>query len=115
MTTEKEIDYEKLRLDVLKNLIGERGIPCKQTKDEIIAHLKLDDQGKYIRDTIYEKMDGHPLSKSLGKKDGFIVGIDIKNQKQLVEIGKMVDKKEAICVNLFAEDRVHYWVIRKLI
>jgi hypothetical protein len=115
MRPEKEIDYEKLRLDVLRNLIDERGIPCKQTKDEIIKHLRLDDEGKYVRETTYEKMEGHPLSKTLNKKDGFIVGIDMKNQKQLVEIGKMVEKKEAICVNLFCEDRVHYWSSRKLV
>lgn len=109
-----EKEYESLRLDVLKTLIGDRGIECKQTKDEIIKHLKLDDVGKYIRETLYVKCPDHPLSKSISKKDGFVVGIGINNQKHIMEVSKMVEKKEAFCLNMFAEDRVHYWTPRKL-
>ena len=50
-----EIEYEKLRLDVLQKLIEERGIECKSNKTEIIKYLIMDDDGKYIRETTYEK------------------------------------------------------------
>ena len=65
-----EFDYTKLRLDVLQKLIDERGISCKNKKDEMIKYLKMDDDGKYIRETTYEKSGS-----------GFIVGVDLKNQK----------------------------------
>ena len=98
------IDYEKLRLDVLKNLADDRDITCKQTKEEIIKFLKLDDEDKYIRETTYVK-DG----------DGYIIGIDIKNQKQLIEMGKLVEKREAKNLNRYASNRVHFWGPNKLI
>ena len=47
------IDYDKLRLDVLKGLLDSRDIECKQTKEEIIKHLRMDDEGKYIRPITY--------------------------------------------------------------
>ena len=64
------MEYENLRLDVLIKLIDERGISCKNKKDEIIKYLKLDDQDKYIRETTYMK-DGN----------GFVGGIDEFNVK----------------------------------
>ena len=79
-----EIDYSKLRLDVLIKLIDERGITCKAKKDEIIKYLKLDDDGKYVRDTIYEKWEGR-----------YLVGIDLKNHVHLIQMGKLVEKKQA--------------------
>ena len=98
------MDYEKLRLDVLIKLIDERGISCKNKKDEIIKYLKMDDEGKYIRETTYEKTTG-----------GFIVGIDIKNQKQLIEMGKLVEKNIAYRMNLYSNDRIHYISKQKLL
>lgn len=98
------MDYEKLRLDVLIKLIDERGISCKNKKDEIIKYLKMDDEGKYIRETTYERTTG-----------GFIVGIDIKNQKQLIEMGKLVEKKVARNLMRYADNRIQFWSSQKLI
>ena len=98
------MEYEKLRLDVLQKLIDERGITCKPKKDEMIKYLKLDDEGKYIRETTYERNAG-----------GYIVGIDIKNHKQLVEVGKLIEKKEAKNLHRFSSELLYYWVNQKLI
>jgi hypothetical protein len=98
------MDYEKLRLDVLIKLIDERGFSCKNKKDEIIKYLKMDDEGKYIRETTYERTTG-----------GFIVGIDIKNQKQLIEMGKLVEKKVARNLMRYADNRIQFWSSQKLI
>jgi hypothetical protein len=43
------VDYDKLRLDVLKSLIDGRDIECKQTKEEIIKTKKI--PPKVIRNT----------------------------------------------------------------
>ena len=99
-----EIEYNKLRLDVLIKLIDERGITCKSKKEEIIKYLIMDDDGKYIRDTIYLK-DGK----------GYIVGIDVKNQKHIIEMGKLIEKKEAYRLNRFEDNRIMYWSPQKLI
>jgi len=99
-----EIDYNKLRLDVLTKLIDERGISCKPKKDEIIKYLKLDDEGKYIRETTYEKQGGR-----------FLVGIYLKNQSHLLQMGKLVEKKEAHAKGLYASDRIYYIANQKLI
>lgn len=105
-----EKEYESLRLDVLQRLIDERGIPykpCRKEKDTkatIIDLLKLDDNGKYMWELTYEKSGG-----------GFIVGVGLNDQKRLVEIGKMIEKKEAKNLNRYYDNRVHYWVPQKLI
>ena len=81
----ENIDYNKLRLDVLEKMIHSRGIDCKIKKDVMIKMLKLYDEGKYeepVNETKYEKSDG-----------GFNIGIDIKNQPDLIQIGKLVEKK----------------------
>lgn len=101
----EDIDYEKLRLDVLLKIMDERNITCKPTKIEIIKYLKIDDDGKYIRETIYEKYT----------KDEFLTGIDIKNQKHLIEMGKLVEKKEAIRYDMYSGNRVYYITRQKLI
>lgn len=107
---ENEIDYETLRLDVLERLINLRTIPYKiykkdkDTKSAIIELLKQDDAGKYLWETTYEKSDG-----------GFIVGIDIKNQKQILEITKLIEKKEAYRLNRYCDNRLQYWSSQKLI
>ena len=102
-----EVDYSKLRLDVLEKMIYSRGIECKMKKDEMIKILKLDDEGKYVppmNATTYEKSDG-----------GFNVGIDIRNQSDLVQIGKLTEKKEAKSLNRYSDNRLWYWSKGKLI
>jgi uncharacterized protein related to proFAR isomerase len=98
-----EFNYDILRLDVLIKLIDERGISCKNKKDEIIKYLKMDDEGKYIRETTYEKEGGRLL-----------VGIDLKNQSHLVQMGKLVEKKEAFPKGMYASDRVYFISNQKL-
>ena len=102
-----EVDYSKLRLDVLEKMIYSRGIECKMKKDEMVRILKLDDEGKYespMGVTTYEKADG-----------GFNIGIDIKNQSDLIQIGKLVEKKEAKSLNRYSDNRIWYWSKIKLI
>lgn len=101
-----EIDYSKLRLDVLQKLILERSIECKMKKDEMVKMLKLYDEGKYslpLKETVYIK-DGK----------GFLVGIDISNQNHLIQIGKLNEKKESYSLNRYSEERVWYWSPQKL-
>jgi hypothetical protein len=99
-----EINYEILRLDVLTKLIDERGISCKNKKDVMIEYLKMDDEGKYVRETTYEKWEGRLL-----------VGIDLKNGPHLIQIGKLVEKKEAFYKGLYASDRIYFISTQKLI
>ena len=102
-----EVDYSKLRLDVLEKMIYQRGIECKIKKDEMIKMLKLFDEGKYIeptKETIYTK-DGN----------GYVVGIDIKNKEHLSQVSKFIEKKEGRHLNRYSEDRIWYWVPQKLI
>ena len=98
------MEYENLRLDDLTKLIDERGITCKNKKEVIIDHLKMDDEGKYVRETTYEKWQGRLL-----------VGIDLKNGLHLIQMGKLVEKKEAFPKGLYASDRVYYIANQKLI
>ena len=97
------MEYENLRLDVLTKLIDERGISCKNKKDVMIEHLKMDDDGKYIRETTYEKWEGRLL-----------VGIDVKNQPHLIQMGKLVEKKEASVKGLYASDRIYFIANQRL-
>ena len=98
------MEYENLRLDVLTKLIDERGITCKIKKEVMIEHLKMDDEGKYVRETTYEKCQGRLL-----------VGIDLKNGLHLIQMGKLVEKKEASYKGLYASDRVYFISNQKLI
>jgi hypothetical protein len=97
------MEYDKLRLDVLTKLIDERGISCKNKKDDMINHLKMDDEGKYVRETTYEKCGGRLL-----------VGIDLKNQPHLIQMGKLIEKKEASYKGLYASDRIYFISNQKL-
>lgn len=97
------MEYESLRLDILTKLVDERGISCKNKKDVMIEYLKMDDEGKYIRETTYEKWEGR-----------FLVGIDVKNQPHLIQMGKLVEKKEASAKGLYASDRVYFIATQKL-
>jgi len=99
------IDYDKLRLDVLKGLIDGRDIECKQTKEEMIKHLRMDDADKYIRPITYEKQ----------AENKFMVGIDIKDHIHMVEMGKLVEKGHAQRMGLYCNNRVHYISNQKLI
>jgi hypothetical protein len=98
------MEYENLRLDVLTKLIDERGITCKIKKEVMIEHLKMDDEGKYVRETTYEKWQGRLL-----------VGIDLKNGLHLIQMGKLVEKKEASYKGLYASDRVYFLSNQRLI
>ena len=102
-----EVDYSKLRLDVLEKLIYSRGIECKMKKDEMVKMLKLDDEGKYqtpMKETTYDKSEG-----------GFIVGIDLSNRTHLIQVGNLMLKKEARNLMRFANGMVYYWTKQKLI
>jgi hypothetical protein len=99
-----EINYELLRLDVLQKLIDERGITCKNKKDEIIKYLIMDDEGKYIRETTYERASG-----------GFIVGIDINNKNHMLQISNLILKKEARNIGRYSDNRLQYWSSQKLV
>ena len=100
-------DYSKLRLDVLEKMIYQRGIECKMKKDEMVKMLKLYDEGKYIE----------PLKETIYQKDGvgYIVGVDLRNQNHLLQISKILEKKEGKSLNRFSEERIWYWVPQKLI
>mgnify|MGYP000482405320 FL=1 len=99
------VDYEKLRVDVLKSLADGRNIDCKQNKEEIIKHLKLDDEGKYVRSVTYEK-----------QPDGtFIVGIALNDSKNLIDMGQFVLKGIAKNMQMYTNDRLHYISKQKLI
>jgi hypothetical protein len=102
-----EVDYSKLRLDVLEKLIYSRGIECKMKKDEMVKMLKLDDEGKYslpMKETTYEKSEG-----------GYIIGIDLSNKSHLVQIGNLILKKEARNLQRYASSMLYYWAKQKLI
>jgi hypothetical protein len=102
-----EIEYSKLRLDVLEKLIQSRGIECKPKKDAMIKMLKLYDEGKYIV----------PLKETIHMKDGngYSIGIDLKNKEHLHQVGKLIEKKDAKLLNRFSEERVWYWSSQKLL
>jgi len=97
-------NYEKLRPDILEQLVSNRGIECKNNRTDMIRHLKLDDEGKYIKETTYEKQN-----------NGFIVGVHIRNSKHQVDMGKLVEKKDAKCLNRYSNDVIYYWSKQKLI
>jgi hypothetical protein len=98
------MDYSKLRLDILQSLVDERGITCKNKKEEMIKYLIMDDEGKYVRETTYEKQGNL-----------FLVGIDLKNTNHLLQMGKLVEKKDAYASKLYASFRIYYLSKQKLI
>ena len=98
------MDYSKLRLDILQSLVDERGISCKYKKEEMIKYLIMDDEGKYVRETTYDKQGNL-----------FLVGIDLKNTNHLLQMGKLVEKKEASSKRLYASDRIYFISNQKLI
>lgn len=102
----ENVDYSKLRLDVLEKMIYSRSIECKMKKDEMIKMLKLYDEGKYVepmKETIYEKSEG-----------GYNIGIDIRNQQHLLQVSKLTEKKDAKSLNRYSDNRIWYWSQQKL-
>jgi hypothetical protein len=102
-----DTDYSKLRLDVIEKLIVQRVIECKMKKNEMVKMLIQYDEGNYVepmRETIYIKND-----------NGFDVGIDIRNQNHILQVSKLIEKKEGAHLNRFSEDRIWYWIPQKLI
>ncbi len=94
----KEIDYSKLRLDVLEKLIASRGIECRDSRNDMIKHLLLDDEGKYIRETTIEKYE----------KDKFYIGIDLSDHQKLIEIGKLIQNGDAKDTNMYYNCRKYF-------
>ena len=80
-----DINYKKLRLDVLQQLVGARMIECHDNKTDMIRQLELDDIGEYVRPTTVEKIE----------TDKFLIGIDIATHDQLVQMGRLIEKSEA--------------------
>lgn len=102
-----QIDYSKLRIDVLEKLIYSRGIECRMKRDEMIKFLKLYDEGKYVepmKETTYIK-----------EGNGFYVGIDFKNREHMTQISKLIEKKEGKNLNRYSDERVWYWTPQKLL
>jgi hypothetical protein len=102
-----EVDYSKLRLDVLEKMIYSRSIECKMKKDEMIRMLKLYDEGKYVeplRETLHIKEDS-----------GFVIGIDMRNRDHIMQMSKLIEKKEGKSLHRFSDNRIWYWAPQKLI
>lgn len=100
----KTIDYTKLRLDVLMDLVSQRELECKDNRTDMLRHLKLDDEGKYIRETIYEPYGD----------DKTMVGVDIHNRKHLMEMSELVEKHKAKTANIYISSRVYFITDEKL-
>jgi len=60
-------------------------------------------ESQKIKPIIYEKT-----------KNGYIVGIDIKDEKNLTEIGKLIYKGDASRLNYYCDDRIHFISKEKL-
>lgn len=79
------INYNKLRIDVLQNLICDRMIECNENRTDMVRQLRLDDEGKYVRETTVEKHG----------EDKFLIGIDTLQKDQLIQMGKLIEKGTA--------------------
>lgn len=97
-------DYEKMSLKELKLIALSKNIDCKETKEEIISNLKKFDLGKYVFPTIHEKN---------GKE--YTIGISLNNTDHLLQIGKLVEKGEAVSLKRYSNDRIYYQSTQKLI
>ena len=100
----KKTEYDKYRLDVLETMIEQRDIKCRKTKNEMIKHLILDDEGKYIRDTLYDKLD----------KETYMIGVDPNNTEHLKKITKMVEKNEVKYMGLYQLNRIYFTSKQKI-
>lgn len=97
LLNDQNVSYETLKQSQLKILLDDRDLPTKGNKEEMIKILNEYDSGKYIRETIVEK-DG----------DFFRVGVSINNTKHLLEISRLIEKKEASRMDMFAMDRIWF-------
>jgi hypothetical protein len=75
-----------------------RDIVCKQTKEEMINSLILDDQGKWIYHTTQIKQ----------KNGGYIVQIDYRNKMQLIEMSKNVEKRFCQTMGVYSVGKIWY-------
>jgi hypothetical protein len=92
------MDYSKLKVDQLKKECDKRDIICKPTREEMIKALKLHDSDNWIFHTLQKKM----------KHGGYQVQIDYRNTKELIDMGKLVDKKLATPMKIFATGRLYF-------
>jgi hypothetical protein len=92
------MDYNKLKVDQLKKECDKREIVCKETREEMIKVLKLYDEDKWIFHTLQKKL----------KHGGYHVQIDIRNTKELIEMGKLVEKKLATNLKIYATKRLYF-------
>jgi hypothetical protein len=92
------MDYNKLKVDQLKKECDKREIVCKQTREEMIKALKLHDEDKWIFHTLQKKL----------KNGGYYIQIDFRNTKELIEMGKLVEKKLAVNMKIYATKRLYF-------
>lgn len=94
----EEINYNKLRIDVLERLVCMRAIECNDNRTDMIRKLRLDDEGKYVRPTTVEKID----------KGKFLIGIDSAEHELMIKMGRLIEKEEAV-VSHYSFGR-HYYI-----
>ena len=94
----KEIDYKKLRPDVLSDLVANRGIECHNTRTDMIRKLKMDDAGVYIRETYIEKFG----------KDEYLIGVDLKSHNTLVKLSQQITNGNVKNANMYFNNRIHF-------
>jgi len=74
------------------------------SKLKISQQINEDDNDRKIQKTTYEKED-----------DGFVIGIDMKNHKELSEMNKLVEKREAKRLDRYIMGVCYFWSKHKLI
>ena len=104
MEEKEPINYSKLRIDIIEKLINQRGIECANNRTDMIRQLKLDDEGKYLVETTYERHE----------KNQYLVGIDINHPTLILEVSRLLQKGEAIRMNYSANNRLYFVVNEKL-
>ena len=80
------------------------GTPQSEAMHVVERYRMIDGKAAVADIDKYEKSEG-----------GFNVGIDIKNQSDLIQMGKFVERKEAKSLNRYSDGRVWYWSKIKLI
>jgi hypothetical protein len=91
-------DYQKMKTPDLKKEIDNRDIKCKMVREDMINQLTLQDNEKYIYETLIEK----------NKSGSSNVGIDIHNTAELIEMGRLVEKGLAKRLGVYSAKRVWY-------
>jgi hypothetical protein len=91
-------DYQKMKTPDLKKEIDNRDIKCKIVREDMIKQLTLQDNEKYIYETLIEK----------NKSGSSNVGIDIHNTAELIEMGRLVEKGLAKRLGVYSAKRVWY-------